>query len=159
MTRIAALAIALFAAVTAAAEAPQWPPPSGVELRMRELQTVLGNRDATAAQRESAREELSNLLKSPAGQARGRTADEKPARAAIEPLRGIVKPAENPLVVQPPVAHLEVTAPPRPPIIPQSGAVATSPSGTFAINPRSGAILHEIPGGYVDPRTGQVTPR
>jgi hypothetical protein len=27
------------------------------------------------------------------------------------------------------------------------------------VDPRTGAVLHEIPGGYVDPRTGQVTPR
>jgi hypothetical protein len=159
--RSAAAAFALGACLAGAAGTAQWPPPAGVEARMRELQSVLGNRDATAAQRESAREELSNLLKSPAGQARGRTADEKPARApraAIEPLPSMVKPAENPLVVQPPVAHVEVIVPPKAIVIPQSGAVA-APSGRFAVDPRTGAVLHEIPGGYIDPRTGQVTPR
>lgn len=156
--RRAAAAFAFGACLAGAAETAQWPPPAGVEARMRELQSVLGNRDATAAQRESAREELSNLLKSPAGQARGRTADERPARAAIEPLPSMVRPAENPLVAQPPVARVEVIVPPKPLVIPQSGAVA-APSGRFAIDPRTGAVLHEIPGGYVDPRTGQFTPR
>ena len=159
--RSAAAAFALGTCLAGAAETAQWPPAAGVEARMRELQSVLGNRDATAAQRESAREELSNLLTSPAGQARGRTPDEKPARparGAIVPLQGIVKPAENPLVAEPPVAHVEVIVPPKPLVIPQSGAVA-APSGRFAIDPRTGAVLHEIPGGYVDPRTGQVTPR
>jgi len=56
-----------------------------------------------------------------------------------------------------PVAHIEVVAPPKPLVLP-SGSVAT-PSGPFAVDPRTGAVLHEIPGGYVDPRTGQVTPR
>jgi hypothetical protein len=153
-----AAAFAFAACLAGAAETAPWPPAAGVEARMRELQSVLGNRDATAAQRASAREELSNLLKSPAGQARARAPDERPARAAIEPLQGIVKPAVNPLIVQPPVAHVEVTVPPRVLVVPQSGAVA-APSGGFAIDPRSGAVLHEIPGGYVDPRTGQFTPR
>jgi len=36
---------------------------------------------------------------------------------------------------------------------------AVTPANRFAIDPRTGAVLHEIPGGYVDPRTGQVTPR
>jgi hypothetical protein len=39
-----------------------------------------------------------------------------------------------------------------------SGAV-TMPTDRFAIDPRTGSVLHEIPGGFVDPRTGHVTPR
>ena len=160
--RLAALAGFALAATTAAAiETAQWPPPSGVETRMRELQGVLGSRESTPAQRESAREELSGLLKSPAGQARGRTPDEnptRPARAAIDPFPRIVKPAVSPPVgPAPPMAHIEIVEPPKPMVLP-SGAVVT-PSNRFAIDPRTGAVLHEIPGGYVDPRTGQVTPR
>jgi hypothetical protein len=158
--RILAAAVALIATFAAAQEA-QWPPPASVEARMRELQNVLGARDSSLTQREAAREELSSLLKSPAGQARGRTADERPARparAAIDPLPSMIRPAENPLSPAPPVAQMEVVVPPKPMVIPQSGAV-TSPSGRFAVDPRTGSVLHEIPGGYVDPRTGQVTPR
>jgi hypothetical protein len=158
--RIPAAILALLATLAAAQEA-QWPPPAGVEARMRELQSVLGARDSTLAQREAAREELSSLLKSPAGQARGRSVDEKPARparAAIEPLPSMVRPADNPHTTSPPVAQVDVVVPPKPMVVPQSGAVA-SPSGRFAIDPRTGTVLHEIPGGYVDPRTGQVTPR
>jgi hypothetical protein len=159
--RIAIAGFAFVAGAAAAVETPQWPPPSEVETRMHELQGVLGSRDSTPAQREAAREELSSLLKSPAGQARGRTPGEKPVRpprAAIEPFPRIVKPAVSPPIgPAPPLAHIEVIDPPRP-IITPSGAIAT-PANRFAIDPRTGSVLHEIPGGYIDPRTGQVTPR
>src|SRR5260221_13216775 len=94
-SRLAAAAFALIASVCVAQE-PQWPPPASVEARMHELQAVLIARDSTAAQREAAREELANLRKSPAGQARGRTPGEKPPRAAIDPFPRVVKPAANP---------------------------------------------------------------
>lgn len=156
-----AVLLATAATIAAAAETAQWPPPSPVEARMRELQAIIGSRESTAAQREAARKELSGLLKSPAGQARGPTRDEKPtrpARAAIEPLPSMVKPAEGKMPSAPPLAHVEVVSPPKIMVIPGTGA-ATTPSAGFAVNPRTGAILHEIPGGYVDPRTGQVIPR
>jgi hypothetical protein len=156
-------ALALAATLAAAIETAQWPPPTDVETRMRELQGVLGSRESTPAQRESAREELSSLLKSPAGQARGRTPDEKPARparAAIDPFPSVVKPLEAPRIGRaPPIAHIEVLDPPRPLTVTPSGAVPLAPSGRFAIDPRTGGVLHEIPGGYVNPQTGQVTPR
>ncbi len=156
-----ACGLALAAMLAAAAETAQWPPPSAVEARMHELQGVLSSRESTSAEREAAREELSGLLKSPAGQARGRTPDEKPtrpARAAIDPFPSVVRPEISPPVTPaPPLAHVEVVVPPKP-IVTPSGAVA-SPSNRFAIDPRTGAVLHEIPGGYVDPRTGQVVPR
>ncbi len=162
IARLAACAgLALAATPAAPVETVQWPPPSGVEARMHVLQGVLGSRESTPAQREAAREELSDMLKSPAGQARGRTPDEHPARApraAIDPFPRIVKPAQAPFVGPlPPMAHIEIVAPPKPIVMP-SGAVAT-PSSRFAIDPRTGAVLHEIPGGFIDPRTGQVTPR
>ena len=157
----AALGIALAATPAVAIETAQWPPTSQMETRMRELQGVLGSRESTPAQREAAREELSGFLKSPAGQARGRTPGEKPMRApraAIDPFPSIVKPAGAPPIgPAPPLAHIEIVVPSRP-VVMQSGAVAT-PSNRFAIDPRTGAVLHEIPGGYIDPRTGQVTPR
>lgn len=162
IARAAALAgLALASTLAAAIETAQWPPPTEVETRMRELQAVLGSRESTPAQREGAREELSGLLKSPAGQARGRTPDEKPtrpARAAIEPFPSVVKPAYSPRVgPAPPLARMEIVEPSRPTALP-SGALP-APSGRFAIDPRTGAVLHEIPGGYVNPLTGQVTPR
>jgi len=151
--------LALAATGALAADTPQWPPPSGVEVRMRELQAIIGSRGASSAQREAAREELSGLLKSPAGKARGPTRDEKrPARAAIEPLPPMIKPADGRMPSAPPVAQVEVVIPPKPLVIPSTGAV-TAPSGRFAIDPRTGTVLHEIPGGYIAPRTGQVTPR
>lgn len=157
----AALCLAIAATAAAAADTAQWPPPTPVQERMHELQLLIGSREATPEQREAARQELSGLLKSPAGQARGPTADEKPLRPAhapLDPLPGIVKALPRvPANPAAPVAHVEVVAPPKPLVLP-SGSVVT-PSERFAIDPRTGAVLHEIPGGYVDPRTGQVTPR
>jgi hypothetical protein len=160
IARLAAASLAAVATLAAAIDTPQWPPPSGVEARMRELQGVIGSRDASSAQREAAREELSRLLKSPAGQAR-KSRDEKPvrpARAAIDPYPGVVKPAEAPAASAPPLARMEVVVPPKLLVTPGSGA-AIVPSGRFAIDPRTGSVLHEIPGGYIDPRTGQFVPR
>ena len=150
-------AILAFAATLATAQAPQWPPPAGVEARMRELQSVIGSRDASTAQRDAARAELSNLLRSSAGQART-PRNETAARPRIEPLSPMVKPAEGPLPAPPSVARMEVVVPPKTVVIPGTGAAA-APAGRFAVDPRTGAVLHEIPGGFIDPRTGQVTPR
>lgn len=131
---------------------------------MRELQLVIIDRETTAPQRESAREELSSLLKSPAGQARGRTRDEKPlrpARAAVEPFPSVVQPLPAivaPTVPRAGVAQIEVIDPPKRLVVPQTG-VAPVPTPRFAIDPRTGSVLHEIPGGYIDPRTGQIVAR
>jgi hypothetical protein len=158
----AAILFSAFVLAAGAAETAQWPPKADVAARMRELQEVIGNPQSSAAQRESAREELSGLLKSPAGKARGRTPAEKRAapRAAIEPLGPIVKPAVNPPVSVPSagVATVEVVTPPKITVVPQTGSVA-APAGRAAIDPRTGHVLHEVPNGYIDPRTGQFTPR
>ena len=158
----AAIFFCAFVLAAAAAETAPWPPKGDVAARMRELQEIIGNPQSTAAQRESARDELSGLLKSPAGKARGRTPAEKRAapRAAIEPIGPIVKPAVNPpvSVPAPGVATVEVIAPPRITVSPQTGGVA-APSGRAAVDPRTGHLLHEVPNGYIDPRTGQFTPK
>ena len=155
------LGFALLAGTALAVETTQWPPAEGVEARMRELQQAIIARDSTLAQREAAREELSGLLKSPAGQARGPTPGEKRiARAAIEPYPSGVVPV-NIAPPAPPaagVARIEVIVAPKPVVIPQSGAAA-APSGRFAVDPRTGSVLHETLGGYVDPRTGQFIAR
>jgi hypothetical protein len=164
----APLAFALLASLATgamAAETPSWPPPPGVESRIRELQLILIDRDSTAPQREAAREELSSLLKSPAGQARGRAPGEKPprpARAAIEPFPSVVRPAPalvTPSIPSPGVAHVEVIEPPKRRVVPQTGVAPVPTSPGFAIDPRTGSVLHEIPGAYIDPRTGQIVPR
>jgi hypothetical protein len=106
------------------------------------------------------------MLKSAAGQAR-ETPDEKPtrpARAAVDPLPSILKPTVIPSVPGPTpspsgtpgVARLEVVQPPRPVANPQSGIATSPPAGGFAIDPRTGHVLHESPAGYVDPKTGQL---
>lgn len=164
MRLAAALAVAAsFAGHALALETAEWPPPDAVGARMLELQQVIGSADSTPGQREAAREELAGLLKSPAGRTRGRTADEKPpraARAAIDPFPSVVRPARVAPAAPPPageVARVEVVVPPRPMVDPRTGSTLL-PNGRFAVDPRGG-VLHEIPGGYIDPRTGQVVPR
>ena len=158
-------ALGLAALPALALDTPQWPPPDAQASRIRELQGVIMSRDSTAAQREAAREELASFLKSPAGRERGRTPDEKPMRArsaVTDPVRVDAVPV-TPAAPVPPseVARVEVIAPPKPIVIPRSGSVAapTGPSGNFAIDPRTGNVLHGTGAGYVDPRTGQFTPR
>jgi hypothetical protein len=158
-----AVLLALFAGPAAAQEAPQWPPPEGISARMRELQLVIIGRDSTLEQRERAREELVGLLKSSAGRGRGRGAEERPPRAAIDPFPSVVRPLP-PLPSQagpkPEVGRIEVVVPPRAVLNPRTGsAVEPSASGRFAIDPRTGAVLHESGPGFVDPRTGQYVPR
>ena len=83
------LALALLAAAAtcaSAAETTVWPPPGPTAERMKELQQVLHDREATALERENARRELAKMLKSAAGQAR-ETPDEKPTRPARAPAR------------------------------------------------------------------------
>ena len=63
--------IAFCARAAAALESATWPPPQPVQERMHSLQRVIIDPASTAPEREAAREELSGLLKSPAGQARG----------------------------------------------------------------------------------------
>ena len=152
--------LAMAALPVAAAEAPQWPPSEAVQQRMQELQQVIIARDSTLAQRDAAREELANLLKSPAGRDKA-TPDEKPVhppRAAIEPSGPILMPAipvaPRPAPASGEVARLEVTQPPRPILIPIPGA-----AGRVAIDPATGNLLRETPAGFVDPKTGQVHPR
>ncbi len=164
--RVRLLACLAAACITQAAalESAQWPPPGPVESRMRELQLAIIAPNATAAQREAAREELSGLLKSPAGQARGRTPDEKPirpARAAIDPYPGVVAPLRMepaPAVPAAEVARIEVIVPAKPMVDARTGAVA-APGGRFSVDPRTGNVLHEAGVGFVDPRTGQFLPR
>jgi hypothetical protein len=158
--------LALCAPAAGAAGSPQWPPPNADAGRIRELQEVIISRDSTPGQREAAREELGSYLKSPAGQQRGRTVDEKPVRvpraAITDPIHVEVVPVTPASPVPPSgVARLEVVEPPKPIVIPRSGSIAapTTPSGNFAIDPRTGNVLHGTGAGYVDPRTGQFTPR
>jgi hypothetical protein len=141
-----------------ALDSAQWPPPAGVEARMRELQGVIISRDSSVEQRNAAREELGSLLKSPAGQSRPAPTQKTPPRAAIDPLPSIIKPADGRLATPPEIAHIEVVVPPRSVVVPQTGAVAT-PSGSIAVDGRTGAVLHASPSGYIDPRTGAFTPR
>lgn len=129
---------------------------------MQELHQVINDPKSSAEQRQAAREELGNLLKSPAGQApAGATPGEKAARApraAIQPAGPVVKPATNPPISAPPVAHVDVTQPPRTNVTPSGKAAAPATNGT-AIDPRNGHVLTETPSGYIDPRTGQFTPK
>jgi len=154
-------ALGFIALPALAGDAPAWPPSGEVQARMHELQQVIIARDSTPAQRDAARAELANLLKSPSGHDKA-TPDEKPLRAApraaIDPYPSIGAPS-IPAIPTPPsagngVARLEVTQHSRPFLIPIPGA-----AGRIAIDPRTGDILRETPAGFVDPKTGQLHPR
>ena len=161
MRAVAALLFVL-ALPAAADEAASWPPSDSVVSRMHELQGVISDPASNAAQREAARKELSGLLKSPAGQSKGPTPDEKPVhapRAAIQPFGQIVKPAPTVSVPVPGVATVDVVQPPRITIAPQTGRAIVPSTGGTAVAPLTGHIQHETPYGYIDPRTGQFTPK
>jgi len=150
---------ALLAVGALAQDAP--PAPSPAEARMQELHRAINDPKSTAAERQGAREALAKLLKSPAGDARAPMPGEEPARpprAAVETLAPLVKPARNPPISTPPVAHVDVTQPPRTTVTPAGRAAAPAASGV-AIDPRNGHVLTETPNGYIDPRTGQFTPK
>lgn len=161
--RLAVAVAALAIGAAHALESAQWPPPDPVAARMKALQETLASPASTPAQREGAREELAGLLKSPAGQAKGRSRAAKPARAAIDPFPSVARPApaQAPVTVAPPaggVARLEVVEPPRI-VIDSRNGTALPQAGGFAIDPRTGNVLHETAGGFVDPKTGLLVPR
>jgi hypothetical protein len=164
--RALAFAIAALALPAAALDTAQWPPPPETVKRMQELQHVIVDPASTLQERDAARNELSGLLRSPAGQSQADVKPSRPARAAIDPFASVVKPYDRvptppALPPQPPegVARVEVVEPPKPIVIPQTGRVAVPTSGGFVIDPQ-GRVYHPLPGGgYVDPRTGQVVPR
>jgi len=159
---VLALGIALASGAAMAVEDTHWPPPEPVVKRMRELEAVIRSPESTMAQREAAREELGDLMKSPAGRNAPPAPAKLPPRAAIQPYPSVVQPLpplEKAVPPPPGVAHIEVVEPPKAPAVnPQTGSVAV-PTGKTAIDPTTGHVLHEVPGGYVDPRTGQFIPR
>ena len=165
MTARALLACALACLGThaAALETATWPPPDTVASRMKELQEVLRDPQATPEQRDAARAELARLLKRPAGQSRATPDEKRPARAAVAPLPPLDRRSPDLPTPPPPpptgVARLEVVETPRPSTNPRTGSLITPLPDGFAIDSRTGAVLREVPGGYVDPRTGRLIPR
>ena len=165
MRALAAGVLAFAASSSFALDTAAWPPPGPVQERMRALQQVIIDPQSSAPERQAAREELANLLRSPAGQRpAGEEKPARPPRAAIIPFPSVVRPLppEKNLVPPSEVAHVEVLQPPKAVAIPGKGtaAIPTSPSTPgFAVDPLSGHVLHGVPGGYVDPRTGQFIPR
>ncbi|HXN15703.1 MAG TPA: DUF1684 domain-containing protein [Usitatibacter sp.] len=132
-------------------------PASHAQARIRELQAVLHGREASREERGAARRELLKLLKSPAA---GDSPEEpvRPARASIDPYPSVVKPVDGKLPAPPPVARLEVAPRPAALVNPSTGSLI-QPSGDFAIDTRTGAVLRLVPGGYLDPASGQFVPR
>jgi hypothetical protein len=154
-------ALAFVSGLAAAADtAPTWPPSEASRARIAELQAVLASRDATDAERQSAREELSGYLrlgKPPEGKA--------PARAATSPVPGYIDTptigkafkGSDPPAPQPMTRVAPVPPAPSPIPNPSGGVVTPIPGG--AIDPRTGTVYVETPSGYIDPRTGQVVPK
>jgi hypothetical protein len=160
MRALGFIAVALAVLPALALEKAQWPPPPETQQRMRELQQAIIDPASTMQQRNAARQELSGLLRSPAGQPRADEKPARPARAAIDPFPSVVKPYERVTPPTPPegVARVEVIEPPKPVIIPQTGGVALPNASGFAIDTH-GNVLHPAPGGWVDPRSGRFVPR
>lgn len=179
MRGAALLVLACAALPSAALEEVAWPPSGDAAARMRELQQVIVSREATPAQRDQAREELGRMLmrdQRPLPDDKGR----KP-RAAIEPFPSVMNVwGQSPMsntrargaqldsgpIYPGGVARVEVIVPPRAIHDPRTGTTITpvapppaSPTQPFAVDPRTGSVLHGVGGGYVDPRTGQFSPR
>jgi len=157
----AVVSLALGPLSAAALDDTGWPPPPEVLGRMRDLQAKIGDPGSTKEERDAARSELSRLLKGPMASDKPDEA-RRPARAAIDPYPSIVKPIEDrmPPLPAPPTARLEVIDPPRRPVInPSTGGVVHPSAPGVAVDPRTGALLHETPSCYVDPRSGRFTPK
>lgn len=153
-------ALALAPLLAPAVDTPSWPPPPEVLGRMRDLQSTLASPAASKDERAAARRELERLMKKPGAPERG-VEEPRPARAAIEPFPSVVKPSE-PKLPAPPTARLEVIQDvplPRPTINPSTGSVLQPARPGFAIDPRTGNVLHETPAGYIDPLTGRFVPK
>ena len=154
------LALAIAVGGSWAVETVQWPPPAEMLGRMRDLQAKIADPGTSREERTAARQELERLMKSPAGRDKATSDTKKPARAAIDPFPGMVKPSEAKLP-PPPTARVQVVPEPAPrnlTINPSTGSVLRPSTGS-AVDPRTGHLLHEVPGGYVDPRTGQFVPK
>jgi hypothetical protein len=157
----AACALACVAPFASALESATWPPPPEVLGRMRDLQAAIADPATSKEARASARAELGNLLRSPAGQERKAEVKRAP-RAAIDPFPSVVR-TNPPRAVEPPVARLEVlpepAAPsPKPAVDPATGSVIPPATGA-AVDPATGRLLHAVPGGYIEPLGGRFIPR
>jgi len=162
---VLAMALALGSAAAPAVDSTQWPPPPEVLEHMKALQARIADPGTSKEERAAARAQLERLMKSPAG-ADKKTADEarKPARAAIEPFPSVVKPRTaqpERFGPPPPTAHVEVIDPPRKPVVvdPQTGSLIQPTAPGVAVDSRTGHILQETPGAYIDPRTGRIIPK
>jgi len=133
---------------------PAWPPSAAAQERIAELRGVLFSREASPAQREAARRELSAVLRNPAAPREPVTPSIAPPRAAIAPFPAIA----SPLAILPSApAAVVVPAPRAIPAWPD--AERETPASRFKVNPSGGALLVETPQGYVDPRTGHRIPK
>jgi hypothetical protein len=158
MIRRAAFLVLACAAPAMAAD-PAWPPPPETQARIETLRQKIGDASATAADRQAAREELVRLLMHPSAPATAQPP--KPARAAIDPLPSVLKPASpGPPGLPGPPAITPVAPPadaPRPIVDPHGGVVV--PAGKNVVDPRTGSLLLDVGNGYVDPATGRFIPK
>ncbi len=156
----AALAIALPAvAALPPAEAP-WPPTPEVRALMSGLQATLADPQATPEARRKAREELIRLLRAPGAPQPDAAAAAKARapRAAITIFPAIPPPTPPPEGPGPPVARVVPAPRAIPPFIDSQSGRLLVPQGRVAIDPASGRVLQEVPGGYIDGATGRFVP-
>jgi hypothetical protein len=156
MGRAAPLAaIALALGLPAAAADPAWPPPPQTQARMDALRHTIADPKASAAERQSAREELVRLLMNPshAGEPLGPMAP----RAAPDPAAP-AKPFAPAVTPKPAPAAIAPAARPAPAVAdPKGGTIV--PSGQTAIDPKTGATLVDVGNGWLDPATGRFVPK
>ena len=146
----------LLAATSALAQGDSKPPANPADERMRELHRILYDAQTSPEERRAAREELLRLLRASDAKAPPR---EMPPRASILPAPSAVIGTQRD---QPAVTVAPSLAPPSP-LAPPTSNPATGgmlvPNGRNAIDSRTGRIVNEVPGGYLDPATGRFIPR
>ncbi len=148
--------VLLLAAAAALAQGDPKPPASPAAERMKELHRILYDAQTSPGERRAARAELLRLLRASDAKVPPR---EMPPRAAILPAPSAVIGTQRDL---PSVTIAPTLAPPAPPASatpnPATGGMLV-PSGRTAIDSRTGRIVNEVPGGYLDPATGRFIPR
>lgn len=152
-------AMALFALLTVTAafsEGDASSPATAAAERMRELHLILYDTKASPEERRAAREELLRLLRSNGAKVPPR---EMPPRAAIIPTPNAVIGTQRDAPAVTVAPSLAPTSPLASPTNnPGTGGMLV-PSGRTAIDSRTGRVVNEVPGGYLDPATGRFTPK
>jgi hypothetical protein len=153
------LAMLAIASTGAGAAEPTWPPAADAARRLQELRAVLISPASTPAERQAAREEMMKMIVNEGAAARPAP---MPPRAAVESPRSVFEGRPDLAKPVPPTPAVSTVAPPAPaaaPVVNPASGATLLPQGRSAVDPATGRIYHEVPGGYLDPLTGQFVPK